>query len=555
MVNIDKKDILNKMKRVLDNREYSYTDYALNKIIDEWADKKSNLLNLLARHPQYVDGKYYVSGKAEFERKLDNENRCKVDHFKSYIQGVYYAKYNNGLCGEILWKLKNIEFQFVGVDDTQIQQINEMIKAVNPSFKGIKNGQKMSRAVNAICIALGIDKDELYNKEFAKYADAVNPLTVEYPTFLSVNPIDYLLMSNGNSWHSCHYIGNYPYDAGCYSSGTISYMLDTDSMIAYNLTDFDEGEDAELKRKKNRQVFAYNNGTLLQSRMYPQGEDGNVSLYNNMRFLVQQVIAECEGKPNLWKGKIGASTDNGRSWINTAYGSTHYCDYKYFSDPNITQLKGFDDYGVLGIGAKPICIECGDRHCDNENINHCDGSGYECACCGAHISEDDVYYVGDETYCSNCVTYCDNCGEYEVNENVYYVDDTGEAVCEYCLENSGNYFYCEDCGEWHSMDNAVTVTKLGRYGTYTEAVCEDCAENNYYKCEHCDEWYATDLVHEIDGEFICDDCMDDATFDCEECGEIHLWENRNEYDGKYYCDDCIDAVIERYEQEEESEVA
>ena len=67
-------------------------------------------------------------------------------------------------------------------------------------------GQKLSKAVNAIATKYGLKQDSEWEKEFAKFANAVNPLEVVKWTVISWHPIDYLTFCFGNSWSSCQNI-------------------------------------------------------------------------------------------------------------------------------------------------------------------------------------------------------------------------------------------------------------------------------------------------------------------------------------------------------------
>ena len=78
-----------------------------------------------------------------------------------------------------------------------------------------------------------------------------------------MNPVDFLLMSNGNSWHSCHYIGDYPDEAGCFSSGTIAYMMGEDSFIVSVIDKEWPDDNLAFAPKINRQVFGYRDYQLL----------------------------------------------------------------------------------------------------------------------------------------------------------------------------------------------------------------------------------------------------------------------------------------------------
>lgn len=143
-----------------------------------------------------------------------------------------------------------------------------LIKECYPDIKGISAGQKTSRAVKKICTLIGITSNTYsdFEKRYAKYSDAINPLDVVRHTILSVNPVDYLLSSNGNSWSSCHTLDkNNPNGfSGCHCSGTMSYLLDGTTMVYYQVDKEYDGNDLEFEPKIIRQLFHYKDGILVQ---------------------------------------------------------------------------------------------------------------------------------------------------------------------------------------------------------------------------------------------------------------------------------------------------
>lgn len=230
----------------------------------------------------------------------------------------------------------------------------------------IKEKQKVSRAINKILTLTGVNKHEDYNKEFAKFADAINPIKVKRHTVLSIHPIDYYTMSFGNSWISCHSIDKKNvrkrenHSRGEHSSGTESYMLDGTSMVFYTVDAEYDGDKLELQDKINRNMFHYYDGNLIQSRVYPQScDNGCTKLYDDIRNIVQKVVADILEVPNLWNLHRGYSYCKSSS---NTYG-THYADYTRFDNCNVSTSKEEKfNFNRVNIGHKPICPCCGRVH-------------------------------------------------------------------------------------------------------------------------------------------------------------------------------------------------
>ena len=133
------------------------------------------------------------------------------------------------------------------------------IKAIDSNMK-VAKGMKTSRAFNHICAVYGVDKASSYNKRFAEYADMVSGLMRSLDFIISLNPYDYLTMSVGKSWTSCHHI----YTGG-YKGGTLSYMLDKTSIITFVI---DKGGNPYDEGKIYRNMFHFKGNTLIQARVY-----------------------------------------------------------------------------------------------------------------------------------------------------------------------------------------------------------------------------------------------------------------------------------------------
>lgn len=228
------------------------------------------------------------------------------------------------------------------------------IKAYDSSMKIIK-GTKTSRAFNKVCAAYGVDKLPKYNKLFAEYSDMVSESKRNIKFYISVNPLDYLSMSVGRSWSSCHY----PHRG--YFAGTVSYMLDKVSIISFVYDDIPTNivDDGKIYRN----MFHYKDGVLIQSRVYPQGNDGCSSLYDEFRSLMQKELAQDLGLQNNWNKCTNISiTSTGK----------HYPDYRYNRDTNMSYVGSKQGTTSMEIGHITVCPYCGreDESLNSGNIAH-----------------------------------------------------------------------------------------------------------------------------------------------------------------------------------------
>ncbi len=512
--------LLNSMQELLVEYDYEYSVSALDDIIDEWACQKAGLIEAFKKHPNYLEGKFMIVFDADYERKIDINASY---NFKQWIMNVGIPERYKEFPPEVKEKTwdgcympNNMWDFFYYLANYAERTVSESTTAyLNDLFPTIRvhAGQKTSRVVNKICQYLGFDKVDGYNREFAKYADSLSPMVIKRHTILSINPLDYLTMSFGNSWASCHTIdkenkrrmpNNY---SGCYSSGTVSYMLDQVSMVLYTVDASYDGDEYWNEPKINRQMFHYGEEKLIQARLYPQDNDGFDTVYVPYRNIVQNIISTIFDFPNLWVLKKG--TDEVRACANRE--GTHYSDYYHFSNCSVSHIKGNENHNRMTIGAYPICISCGERHSVEDNINCC-GSGFVCADCGRRVDEDDAIYIDGEYYCRDCCSWCDHCEEYHRGESTEV--SGGAYVCESCLEE--DYVFCDCCDEY-----------VREYNTY------------YVECED---------------RYVCSDCIDRYYFYCDDCGEYHPIDERREYDDYLtLCEECYNERVKNDEPENESE--
>ncbi len=565
----------NDVIEVLDNEKYIYYNDAVSRIINAYEPNKHEVVDILRRHPDWNEDNMSICIPATSYTRKFNSNA--ISTFVDYLIGsIYFSEeFQNNLvtycavmnyqllskslgiiyCSEVMRKwwfeeneplvnedgallytrnkvstgkyntifhvcpkitkvlsfISSLNTVFFNADmDDELNELN----ADFPAFH-LRNNMKTSKAIGKICREMGWDKFPKYNEKYAALCDEINPLTVHTPTYISVHPCDYLYMSDGHSWTSCHDIRNAD-DPGCYSSGTISYMLDHYSFIVYTLPEV-VTEKPWNQPKLQREVFALKDGVILQSRLYPQScDNGSGDAYREIRNVVQKVIADCLGQPNLWQTK---HYPNVEQYIVHGDGATCYPDWKDGNPGStycsLTFLKGIDlTHFSMEIGATPVCPNCGMEHCREDSII-CEDCGniITCADCGCEMDRDCAYMIDDEYYCEGCVFWCEYHEDYELISNgVTEVDGYGQ-VCDRALEY-GDFYQCEYCGEWKYVEDIIR-TEDGCY-----YCCEECAIRDGYR-ETTDGWY-----------------LERKTVKCPHCGRYNLEED----DQCYWCGKFVAGV-------------
>lgn len=570
------RSLINECTDLLEEYNYKVTEDGIRTFLDEYFRNKGPLINVFRNHPNY-NGKYQIAFDQNFSRELNYDEIYKyhswvcdlacttlvsydwcekysyldviMNDFNESIPKEEYdrltKKYDtlveSNVCisvGGTLYTKESYDVYYRRwkyadiVDEVRVSILNEeAAKYINDAFPEAKAvpGQKLSKVMNKLAKMLEIDKDPDYNRKFAAYSDAINPLKITRHTVLSLHPVDYLTMSFGNSWASCHTIDKenrrgmaHSYE-GCYSAGTMSYMLDETSFVFYTVDGKYTGDQLELQPKIQRCMFHVGNDKLVQGRMYPQSTDGEIGIYRDVREIVQNVIAACFNIPNFW------SIEKGISDCCEAIRSkgVHYRDYANFDYCNVSYLKTSDDwrcYERITVGHNPICPNCGCEHTESSNIL-CDdcksNGGHYCTCCGEWLECGEGREIDGDWYCCNCSSYCEYHERYEPydEEDMYYVEDYGY-ICEGAYE-SGNFVECERCYTRRHVDDAI-LTSDGNY-----YCCDACAKRAGYLL-YKGEWYhmtefktckvcgKTVLAEEIDEETgACEDCMRSAEAESE----------------------------------------
>lgn len=509
------------------------------------------------------------NGRTYDEWKQDNDKYREAMQLPKYVdKGIYpafqeFVKWISNTCNENLTK-------------EQASALNEIMKPVDAKFKAAE-GQKTTRAVGKACKLFRLDelehKEDVwhvdhyekemkkpYEREYAAYTDAISPKPEKRKVVISVHPVDYWTQSFGVSWTSCHTIDKLNLRksksdgySGMHASGTTSYMLDASSMVYYHLKDNEENSNLQEVEKINRCMFYWGNDKLCQSRLYPQGSDGKSDLYTQIRNSFLSLWSPCAGIAN-WNTEFGGEICG--NMFKKGEGARCYTDWTNVSGCNVSYPAEREmNKTSVKVGARPICISCGEEFDEDNTINCC----HEVSKSNVNFHPTAETEAEASTGSRTRTVYCADCGnEINLAYNDSYVIIDGEYYCTDCT------FYCE----YHDEYEAGGSTYVENYGR----VCEDAYDSigvveyngDYYHPEDCfvdvdgeyiPEDYRDDYI-EINGQLYPDD--DDRIVCCDICGGWIL-ASESHYDEEteqYLCGECYqDLLDERAEEEdwEESE--
>lgn len=352
-------ELIEDIGEVLDKSGYSdWSHDAVGKIVDKWSVEKFRLAELFRKSPNWDEDNLCIKIEATETNEIDGARirnliyniYCGVDNLTSYTE-------KRGLAKDCLCSIKN---------RITTNTVNEMIKQrIKESFElydmkiSCNVGMKIHKLVRDIVVKCGVEY-EGFERDFARLADACSETPRDIIYTISINPIDFLYMSNGVSWSSCHYI-----DAGnsdkCYQAGTISYALDGCSFIFSKIYKADvKGQKLALVPKVNRQVFMYSDIAILQSRLYP---DCNRTDYSKKIWgIVKKSIDECKGQETAYND---VATSNIKEFFVSYKDSAQYPDYEYsYYNIVIHKTTDLDKYAIITptlIGRHSICVNCGEE--------------------------------------------------------------------------------------------------------------------------------------------------------------------------------------------------
>ena len=403
----DTDKLVDDMMALLTTYNHKNSEHGVCTILNEYFTKKEPLIKMFAQSPNYK-GDMRIITKEEFEREnvaseiakfvrafkdndgvantmlcyTDKDGKTLYDYIQTnttHMKIRDVAKAKNVMASKEISAFSKKTGATIESEEslkvfklwmTMFERVSTSTLQSNITHEEVvlREGTKTSRAFNKICATYGVDKWSKYNKEFAKYADMVSGKGRELYFIISLNPLDYLTMSFGKSWASCHTIdkanrrraaNGY---SGAYCNGTLSYMMDESSIITYVLTKLSDNLHEEGKLYRN--MFHCKGKKFIQARIYPQGNDGSVDLYKKFRFIVQRELYSLLGlEENKWKSRNVEDGDH------DSFGR-HYRDYIHFRDCKTFYPVGYDAYEEIVIGHEGICPHCGKETAFNADLSH-----------------------------------------------------------------------------------------------------------------------------------------------------------------------------------------
>lgn len=272
----------------------------------------------------------YASERLNLIEELDVLYKCHVVN-SMYVTEESYNKYK--LARKLRRFLTRNATQFID-DEYEIEYIkNEFGIRLSVGVKTTKAVQKIAKAIGLYDFATRDEGSKrIWNRNYVRYCDAVNPLAMPKWSVISINFVDYLSMCHGHKWTSClnvdkgGYLTEGRYGTGFNSRRTLDYALDPSTIVFYTVEPTII-ENFELAEKNTRQLFHFNGKTLIQSRLYPQGDEARSETYTLYRQIIESVLAEGLDEANMWSAPNKGTISLYDGVVTTPYEYDDNADY------------------------------------------------------------------------------------------------------------------------------------------------------------------------------------------------------------------------------------
>ncbi len=358
-------------------------------------------------------------------------------------------------------------------------------------FVGCSKGTKFTKFINTLIerhnknseYKLVGDGTKQYHLD--RISECASDFHIRKTYCIGTNLDDFMNMSNGVSWSSCHSID------GDYHNGITGYANDTLTAIVYELSD-----DEKLI---SRRLLHFKGDAFYFARLYGSSE------FNETICAELAVIIGKNNGLDVESVEFDAISDSRRL---TKYSSCYrgYPDMEYHKGVAFKWSKAFNSVNVP-IGESSICLSCGELYSDDVkhfSCNNCEVIYRDCESCGSTHEEEDLTYVcyridsrtyREGYYCEDCVVWTYDTGQYWLKEDCVDIDGCWYSK-EYAYEN---FYCCEDCGEW--VKEAHYIEDIGA------DICHACFNSSDYNtCSECGCKYSSSELTEVNGALYCDNC-------------------------------------------------
>lgn len=420
-----------------------------DRLFEQWLDAKRDFIEVFNGEPIYT-----IPEKISFELS-HKEKMLRVNDF---IESVSMT-FDNEPLADFIEANKETFFNNVVENGTIISSGEKIPKGMKlvKSFKFFEQDKKtLEELQNRASMIIQEDKIEGY-------------------LCFSVHPLDFLSTSeNTYNWRSCHSLD------GEYRAGNLSYMMDSSTIVCYLRSEKNNNylpnfpDNVMWNSKKWRMLLFLSDhwNAMYAGRQYPFFSDtalnmvkhysiaalnlpGHWSNWHNDELTSYEFEGDIEHRDTTFfnsvyipmKGHLYTKDE----LITDGENSQHFNDllrsscYTPYYCWNKNHWRGVH----FSIGAAAPCVRCGESHIITTDSMLCTDCELEYG-----NSEDEMF------------TTCDCCGRRILYDESWFVESTGENICESCMQSE--CMQCACCGELY----------------YKRDIRYD-KDNEDYRCHHC----------------------------------------------------------------------
>ncbi len=282
----------------------SYDSDNLEKIVEEFSHS-NNTVDLTGHLRQWAVAKQSIFEKLGNKLKIEQEVEFAVssselsNRIRTFIKTEFWGKKKFFMAQALFENLSDEEIAF-----------NKIILK-RPIFQqNVNVGMKVSKLLSKIVPKEDVDYIQ------TKFSMLIQNFKVKGKAVISIDPVDYLTMSeNSSGWTSCHRIN------GEYRSGILAYLVDNVTAIAYVTTGENSAASSDKKiffeNKNWRQCVYFGETSAVQSRQYPSNSDVNNNTISEMlkNLFGKGYIIQTTTARNIRDNKYVVD-NGGRYWYN-----------------------------------------------------------------------------------------------------------------------------------------------------------------------------------------------------------------------------------------------
>lgn len=383
-------------------------DYGLKALLDSALTHKAEIIDILRKSPKWREDKLAVIDEISIPRNFDKVKFDNlIEEFIDYIM-------DSGIRNKYDIPLRNILRGISGKFLTDTLLVKNCLSDI------YHEGEKPSRLLMKFCKELGANKEDWFDKWYARISDMLSKRHIKRIVYLSVNPAHILTMSNpkhveNRSLVSCQSLDNTDY---CYRAGNSGLATDSSTMILFTVKE----EKDEYTNKKDRKLYHFDGINLLANRLYTSlgGIEGHSDLNDYFNDWVIHILSQSMGIGENW---LERDSEEQNSFFPSSdyYG---YTDYNYPDDNEIhlfsAQIENPHKEGGTETGSTSICLNCG-RHINKGILCSTCAGTFTCFECNRElpIAQRRILNISDsvEYICRECgrrfYNYNEETGEYE----------------------------------------------------------------------------------------------------------------------------------------------